>query len=111
MQRNIFAGRRTSRTIMTRALLEYGKVELALPQVRLPLPENVHAVNVFTAVEASKTRRRLINEPLLNAVISAHELPRVSYPQRLERRQALRYMRYMIEPRVRRLFRHRTATG
>lgn len=60
------------------------------------LPLHAHGVNVFTVPEL-KGRRRLITEPHLNAVIAKHELPRVHYPTRLERRQSLRYAKYMLQ--------------
>ncbi|KPA77631.1 TATE DNA transposon [Leptomonas pyrrhocoris] len=44
-----------------------------------------------------KGRRRLITEPLLNSVIRKEEIPRVEYPTRLARRQALRWCRYMLQ--------------
>ncbi|CAD2217442.1 hypothetical protein, conserved [Angomonas deanei] len=60
------------------------------------LPAGYDAVNVFTVPEM-KGRRRLITEPLLNAVIDREKLPQVQYPGRLQRRQALRHMKYMIQ--------------
>eukprot|EP00796_Vickermania_ingenoplastis_P010203 gene10203-biopygen7364 len=60
------------------------------------LPWDVHGVNTF-AVPELKGRRRLITEPHLNAVIAKHEVPRVTYPSRLSRRQSLRYAKYMLQ--------------
>ncbi|ORC91878.1 TATE DNA Transposon, partial [Trypanosoma theileri] len=60
------------------------------------LPVGFHGVNVFTVAEM-KGRRRLITEPHLNGVISKAEIPRCEYPSRLERRQKLRYARYMLQ--------------
>lgn len=60
------------------------------------LPLHAHGVNVF-AVPELKGRRRLITEPHLNSVIAKHELPTVKYPTRLDRRQSLRYAKYMLQ--------------
>jgi len=60
------------------------------------LPWNFHGVNVF-AVPELKGRRRLITEPHVNAALRKDELPRVSYPSRLGRRQSLKHCIYMLQ--------------
>lgn len=93
----------TSRTIKPTALplgditsaIANGKFELS-PSQRLPLEHGYHSVSVFTVPEL-KRRRRLITEPILNKVIAKHEVPKVAYPTRLGRRQALRYAKYMLQ--------------
>lgn len=60
------------------------------------IPYGYHGVNVFTVTEL-KGRRRLITEPLVNAVLNRKTIPKVSYPSRLERRQSLRYAAYMLQ--------------
>ncbi|KAK7199242.1 hypothetical protein NESM_000894700 [Novymonas esmeraldas] len=95
---------RTSRTVKNIRLshndlvraVEFGKFELCGDNVRHPLPEGVHGVNLFTVNEA-KGRRRLITEPHLNGVIKKYELPPISRLSRLERRQRLRHARYMFQ--------------
>lgn len=101
-----FANLYTSRTIKATSLseddirraVEMNKFEAcddaAFHGATLPL--SAHGVNVFTVLEL-KGRRRLITEPHLNSVIAKHELPRVKYPSRLERRQSLRYAKYMLQ--------------
>eukprot|EP00796_Vickermania_ingenoplastis_P002616 gene2616-biopygen2104 len=75
-----------------------GKFEPCNPALvsGLVIPEGWHGVNVFTVPEL-KGRRRLITEPLLNATVNRKTLPKLSYPTRLGRRQALRYSRYMLQ--------------
>lgn len=63
---------------------------------RVTLPPGFHGVNVF-AVPELKGRRRLITEPHLNAAIAKHEMPKLHYPSRLQRRQSLRHAKYMLQ--------------
>jgi len=101
-----FNGMQTSRTIKSTQLsteeigeaVRMGKFEECDPRAfsRLKLPYGAHGVNVF-AVPELKGRRRLITEPLINAVVNRKTIPTVSYPTRLARRQSLRYARYMLQ--------------
>ena len=101
-----FDGLHTSRVVRPTLLsntdvaeaVAMGKFEPVDPlQVHGPaLPSGVHGVNVF-AVPELKGRRRLITEPHLNGVISKRELPTVTHPTRLARRQSLRQARYMLQ--------------
>lgn len=98
-----FSGYRLSRTIKTSQLsdedirrsVDMGKFEPCGENWKV-LPTDVHGVNVFTVCEL-KLRRRLITEPHLNSTIAPDDLPRISYPTRLARRQSLRYARYMLQ--------------
>ncbi|CAD2222527.1 hypothetical protein, conserved [Angomonas deanei] len=94
----------TSRTIKRCGLsvedlalaVEKGKFEV-LPDAEFDrLPRGYHGVNVFFVPEM-KGRRRLITEPLLNGVIAKESMPKLEYPSRLERRQALKPCRYMYQ--------------
>eukprot|EP00796_Vickermania_ingenoplastis_P006213 gene6213-gene4759 len=60
------------------------------------LPWGYHGVNVF-AVPEMKGRRRLITEPHLNTAIRTSDVPNVTYPTRLGRRQSLRQCKYMLQ--------------
>lgn len=60
------------------------------------LPWGYHGVNVF-AVPEMKGRRRLITEPHLNTAIRTGDVPNVTYPTRLGRRQSLRQCKYMLQ--------------
>lgn len=75
--------------------VEWGKFELCSGATN-PLPDHMHGVNVF-AIPEMKGRRRIITEPMVNSQINKDTLPRLEYPGRLERRQALRYCRYMLQ--------------
>lgn len=102
----IFGGLQTSRTLRSTQLSQrdideavaMGKFERCDSQAfsGSKLPDGWHGVNVFTVPEL-KGRRRLITEPLLNAVIDTKEIPKVSYPSRLARRQSLRHATYMLQ--------------
>eukprot|EP00796_Vickermania_ingenoplastis_P000937 gene937-biopygen778 len=105
MEPKKFANLYTSRTIKPTGLsnedidraVQMGKFEpCEVPIQDNKLPWDVHGVNTF-AVPELKGRRRLITEPHLNAVIAKHEVPRVTYPSRLSRRQSLRYAKYMLQ--------------
>ena len=54
-------------------------------------------VNAFGVPETRKHRIRPIFEPFLNHLIPQQEIPRITYPSRLERRQMMEGMRYVIE--------------
>eukprot|EP00796_Vickermania_ingenoplastis_P000370 gene369-gene315 len=60
------------------------------------LPWGYHGVNVFTVPEM-KGRRRPITEPHLNTAIRTSDVPNVTYPTRLGRRQSLRQCKYMLQ--------------
>lgn len=106
MRSDIFQGFVTSRTLRSTQLsqvdideaVRMGKFELcdSSSVSGAKLTHGFHGVNVFSVPEL-KGRRRLITEPLLNAVIDSSRIPNVSYPTRLERRQSLRYAAYMLQ--------------
>ncbi|KPA73602.1 TATE DNA Transposon, partial [Leptomonas pyrrhocoris] len=104
MRPETFQFLRTSRTVKTvklsqtdlEAAVARGKFERCSENVRHPLPDGVHGVNLFTVYEA-KGRRRLITESHLNGVIRKSELPSITRLSRLERRQRLRFARYMFQ--------------
>eukprot|EP00796_Vickermania_ingenoplastis_P007757 gene7757-gene6129 len=60
------------------------------------LPWGYHSVNGF-AVPEMKGRRWLITEPHLNSAIRTSDVPNVTYPTRLGRRQSLRQCKYMLQ--------------
>ncbi|KPA73092.1 TATE DNA transposon [Leptomonas pyrrhocoris] len=95
---------RTSRTIKrtklsledeTRAI-RMGKFERCPGEFNHRLHDGVHGVNVLTVPEM-KGRRRMITEPHLNSVVRKAELPKLCSPGRLERRQGLRFAKYMLQ--------------
>lgn len=106
MDPRIFEGLQTSRRLKSTQLsqedideaVRMGKFERCdrAEISGIKIPYGTHGVNVF-AVPELKGRRRLITEPLINAVINRHTVPHVSYPSRLARRQSLRYARYMLQ--------------
>eukprot|EP00796_Vickermania_ingenoplastis_P004533 gene4533-biopygen2553 len=106
MQPDIFEGAKTSRSLKCTQLsqtdineaVDMGKFERCDPREMrgTRLPDDWNGVNVFTVPEL-KGRRRLITEPLLNAVVNRKTIPHVSYPSRLARRQSLRYCKYMLQ--------------
>lgn len=95
---------RTSRTIKATQMsaedearaIAMGKFERCPVNYGRRLIRGVHGVNVFTVPEM-KGRRRMITEPHLNSVIRKEELPQLQSPGRLERRQGLRYAKYMLQ--------------
>lgn len=98
-----FEGYRTSRTLksceipdeaLAKFVHEYHKAEAI--DMKEPLPEGVHGVNMWLHPEL-KQRFRIINEPHLNAAIAKSKLPRCRYPTRLGRRQALRNCKYLLQ--------------
>jgi hypothetical protein len=103
-RREIFEGMKTSRTIKPTRVpwsdiergIECGAYEEVTGTIKEPLPQETHGVNLFDLPEL-KQRRRHITEPLLNGCIAKHELPLLRYPTRLERRQALKKCKYMIQ--------------
>ncbi|CAD2222028.1 hypothetical protein AGDE_16579 [Angomonas deanei] len=76
--------------------MEKGKFEVLSDAEFDRLPRGYHGINVFFVPEM-KGRRRLITEPLLNGVIAKESMPKLEYPSRLERRQALKPCRYMYQ--------------
>lgn len=104
MEPKTFEGLRTSRTIKYTKLsaedldkaVSMKKFERCDPEVQHPFRDGFHGVNIFT-VNEMKGRRRLITEPHMNSVIRKCELPKVEYPSRLQRRQALHKAKYMLQ--------------
>lgn len=106
LKKEAFDGMQTSRTIKATQLsteeieeaVRMGKFEECDAQKfsKIRLPYGAHGVNVFTVPEL-KGRRRLITEPLINAVINRKTIPSIEYPSRLARRQSLRYAKYMLQ--------------
>ncbi|CAD2214073.1 hypothetical protein, conserved [Angomonas deanei] len=121
LQPDYYRGMRTSRTIKTtsismedvRLAVERGKFELcdelnrALdqyarssdggPRTRFGRsPSEYHSVNAFYVTEL-KGRRRLITEPILNSIVDVETIPRVESLGRLEKRQALKHCKWLLQ--------------